>query len=76
MAEMQAVMSNAAVQQRMAALRADPELAPMFEDIQKGGVGGKARKRGGRGGRAGGRAFPPLAWSKQSHSTLSLNTQP
>lgn len=39
MAEMQAVMSNAAVQARMASLRADPDLAPMFEDIQKGGVG-------------------------------------
>ena len=39
MAEMQAVMSNAAVQQRMAALRADPDLAPMFEDIQVNGMG-------------------------------------
>ena len=39
MAEMQAVMSNAAVQERMASLRSDPDLAPMFEDIQKGGVG-------------------------------------
>jgi len=38
MAEMQAVMSNAKVQERMAALRADPDLAPMFEDIQKNGM--------------------------------------
>jgi hypothetical protein len=38
MAEMQAVMSNSAVQARMAALRSDPDLAPMFEDIQKNGM--------------------------------------
>ena len=37
MAEMQAVMGNAAVQARMAALREDPDLAPMFADIQKNG---------------------------------------
>jgi hypothetical protein len=38
MAEMQAVMSNSAVQERMAKLRTDPDLAPMFEDIQANGV--------------------------------------
>ena len=38
MAEMQAVMRNEAVQARFAALRADPDLAPMFAAIQEGGM--------------------------------------
>jgi hypothetical protein len=32
------MMANPALQQRMAALREDPEFRPMFEEIQKGGM--------------------------------------
>ncbi|CAK0763605.1 hypothetical protein CVIRNUC_003075 [Coccomyxa viridis] len=38
MAEMQSAMQNKGLQDRMAALKDDPELAPMFEDIQKNGM--------------------------------------
>lgn len=38
MAEMKQVMENEAIQARFAELRADPDLAPMFADIQSGGM--------------------------------------
>ena len=38
MAAMNAMMSDPAVMQRIASLREDPDLAPMFEEIKTGGM--------------------------------------